>query len=83
MTFKVTYLPASLSYACTKYLDTILIPVHQCLLGYTQMVWHNVLQRPADEYHAARESANLRKAIRDHKLHIYVIAHIVYRRKPA
>ncbi|KAG6072989.1 hypothetical protein E4U16_004982 [Claviceps sp. LM84 group G4] len=51
------------------------------LQGYTQMVWHNVLQRSADEYHVWL--ANLRKAIRNAKVHSYVIAHIMYGRKPA
>ncbi|KAG6070533.1 hypothetical protein E4U16_006795 [Claviceps sp. LM84 group G4] len=50
------------------------------LEGYTQMLWHNVLRRPADEYHVWL--ANLRKAIRNPKVHSYVIVHIVYGRKP-
>ncbi|KAG6163486.1 hypothetical protein E4U51_005675 [Claviceps purpurea] len=50
------------------------------LQGYTQMLWHNVLQRPADEYHVWL--ANLRKAVRNPKVHSYVIVHIVYGRKP-
>ncbi|KAG6163487.1 hypothetical protein E4U51_005676 [Claviceps purpurea] len=50
------------------------------LQGYTQMVWHNVLQKPEDEYHVWL--ANLRKAIRNPKVHSYMIVHIVYGRKP-
>ncbi|KAG6162981.1 hypothetical protein E4U51_006053 [Claviceps purpurea] len=50
------------------------------LQGYTQMVWHNVLQRPADEYPVWL--ANLRKAMRNHKVHSYMIVHVVYGRKP-
>ncbi|KAG6080762.1 hypothetical protein E4U16_008154 [Claviceps sp. LM84 group G4] len=50
------------------------------LEGYTQMVWHNVLQRPADEYQVWL--ATLRKAIRNPKVHSYMIVHIVYGRKP-
>ncbi|KAG6162985.1 hypothetical protein E4U51_006057 [Claviceps purpurea] len=51
------------------------------LQGYTQMVWHNILQRPADEYHVWL--ANLRRAIRNPKVHSYMIVHTVYGRKPA
>ncbi|KAG6066482.1 hypothetical protein E4U16_000256, partial [Claviceps sp. LM84 group G4] len=50
------------------------------LQGYTQMVWHNVLQRPADKYQVWL--ANLRKAIRNPKVHSYMIVHVVYGRKP-
>ncbi|KAG6166598.1 hypothetical protein E4U51_003434 [Claviceps purpurea] len=50
------------------------------LQGYTQMVWHNVLQKPEDEYHMWL--AHLRKAIRNPKVHSYMIVHIVYGRKP-
>ncbi|KAG6175325.1 hypothetical protein E4U51_002323 [Claviceps purpurea] len=50
------------------------------LQGYTQMIWYNVLQRPADEYNTWL--ATLRKAIRNTKVHSYMIAHIVYGRKP-
>ncbi|CCE32992.1 uncharacterized protein CPUR_06915 [Claviceps purpurea 20.1] len=48
--------------------------------GYTQMLWHNVLQRPADEYNVWL--ANLRMAIRNPKVHSYMIVHTVYGRKP-
>ncbi|KAG6075126.1 hypothetical protein E4U16_003585 [Claviceps sp. LM84 group G4] len=51
------------------------------LQGYTQMVWHNILQKPADEYH--EWLANLRKAIRNPKVHSYMTMHTVYGRKPA
>ncbi|CCE35196.1 uncharacterized protein CPUR_02127 [Claviceps purpurea 20.1] len=51
------------------------------LEGYTQMLWQSVLQRPADEYNVWL--ANLRKAIRNPKVHSYMIAHVVYGRKPA
>ncbi|CCE31627.1 uncharacterized protein CPUR_05480 [Claviceps purpurea 20.1] len=50
------------------------------LQGYTQMVWHNILQWPADEYHVWL--AHLRKAIRNPKVHSYMIVHIVYGQKP-
>ncbi|KAG6069541.1 hypothetical protein E4U16_007620 [Claviceps sp. LM84 group G4] len=50
------------------------------LQGYTQMLWHNVLQRPADEYNVWL--ANLRKAIRNPQVHSYMIVHIVHGRKP-
>ncbi|KAG6172122.1 hypothetical protein E4U51_007799 [Claviceps purpurea] len=50
------------------------------LQGYTQMVWHNVLQRSADEHHVWL--ANLRRAIRNPKVHSYAIVHTVYGRKP-
>ncbi|CCE35186.1 uncharacterized protein CPUR_02117 [Claviceps purpurea 20.1] len=48
--------------------------------GYTQMTWHNVLRRSADEYNVWL--ANLRKAIRNPKVHSYFMAHVVYGRKP-
>ncbi|CCE32550.1 uncharacterized protein CPUR_06410 [Claviceps purpurea 20.1] len=50
------------------------------LQGYTQMIWETVLQRPADEYHVWL--AALRKAIRNPKVHSYMVTHIVYGRKP-
>ncbi|KAG6163867.1 hypothetical protein E4U51_005428 [Claviceps purpurea] len=50
------------------------------LQGYTQMIWHNVLQRPADEY--IFWLANMRKAIRNPKVHSYMIVHVVYGCKP-
>ncbi|KAG6167213.1 hypothetical protein E4U51_003061 [Claviceps purpurea] len=49
------------------------------LQGYTQMLWQS-LQRPADEYHVWL--ATLRKAIRNPKVHSYMIVHVVYGRKP-
>ncbi|CCE32996.1 uncharacterized protein CPUR_06919 [Claviceps purpurea 20.1] len=48
--------------------------------GYTQMLWLNVLQRPADEYHVWL--ANMRKAVRNPKVHSYMIVQIVYGQKP-
>ncbi|CCE32405.1 uncharacterized protein CPUR_06265 [Claviceps purpurea 20.1] len=51
------------------------------LRGYTQMLWQNVLQRPEDEYHVWL--ATLLKAIRNPEVHIYVLNHVVYGRKPA
>ncbi|KAG6071169.1 hypothetical protein E4U16_006306, partial [Claviceps sp. LM84 group G4] len=48
--------------------------------GYTQMIWHNVLQKSATEYTVWL--ANLKKAIRNPKVHSYVMAHVVYGRKP-
>ncbi|KAG6168904.1 hypothetical protein E4U51_001862 [Claviceps purpurea] len=50
------------------------------LQGYTQMLWQSVLQKPADAYHVWL--ASMRKAIRNPKVHSYVIAHVVYGRKP-
>ncbi|CCE32552.1 uncharacterized protein CPUR_06412 [Claviceps purpurea 20.1] len=50
------------------------------LQGYTQMIWQSVLQKPADEYQGWL--ADLRKAIRNPKVHSYMITHIVYGRKP-
>ncbi|KAG6080764.1 hypothetical protein E4U16_008156 [Claviceps sp. LM84 group G4] len=50
------------------------------LEGYTQMVWHNVLKKPADGYHAWL--ATLRKAIRNPKVHSYMIVHVMYGCKP-
>ncbi|KAG6069833.1 hypothetical protein E4U16_007325 [Claviceps sp. LM84 group G4] len=49
------------------------------LQGYTQMLWQS-LQKPEDEYHTWL--ATLRKAIRNPKVHGYMIVHIVYGRKP-
>ncbi|KAG6071979.1 hypothetical protein E4U16_005730 [Claviceps sp. LM84 group G4] len=49
------------------------------LQGYTQMLWQN-LRRPADEYHVWL--ATMRKAIRNPKVHSYVMAQVVYARKP-
>ncbi|CCE35189.1 uncharacterized protein CPUR_02120 [Claviceps purpurea 20.1] len=48
--------------------------------GYTQMAWHNVLQRSATEHEAWL--ANLRKAMRNPKVHSYMTTHVVYGRKP-
>ncbi|CCE28048.1 uncharacterized protein CPUR_01522 [Claviceps purpurea 20.1] len=53
--------------------------VENDLQGYTQMLWQS-LQRPADEYHVWL--AALRKAIRNPKVHSYMIEHVVYGRKP-
>ncbi|KAG6157662.1 hypothetical protein E4U51_008011 [Claviceps purpurea] len=47
--------------------------------GYTQMIWHNVLQRPANEYNAWL--ADLRRAIRNPKVHSYMMVHVMYGRK--
>ncbi|KAG6173294.1 hypothetical protein E4U51_005729 [Claviceps purpurea] len=48
--------------------------------GFTQMLWRDVLQRPADEYNVW--IAAVRKAIRNPKVHGYMVAHVVYGRKP-
>ncbi|KAG6173300.1 hypothetical protein E4U51_005735 [Claviceps purpurea] len=50
------------------------------LEGYTQMLWHNVLQRSASEYSVW--VANIRKAVRNTKVHSYMIIQVVYGRKP-
>lgn len=44
------------------------------------MLWRDVLQRPADEYNVWL--AAVRKAIRNPKVHGYMVAHVVYGRKP-
>ncbi|KAG6156589.1 hypothetical protein E4U51_008204 [Claviceps purpurea] len=49
------------------------------LQGYTQMLWQT-LQKPADEYHVWL--ATLRKAIRNPRVHSYMLGQIVYARKP-
>ncbi|KAG6066582.1 hypothetical protein E4U16_000231 [Claviceps sp. LM84 group G4] len=49
------------------------------LQGYTQMLWQS-LQKPEDEYHAWL--ATVRKAIRNPRVHSYVMVHAVYGRKP-
>ncbi|KAG6167003.1 hypothetical protein E4U51_003201 [Claviceps purpurea] len=48
------------------------------LQGYTQMLWQS-LQKPADEYHVWL--ATMRKAIRNPKVHSYMIVHVEYGRK--
>ncbi|CCE28061.1 uncharacterized protein CPUR_01535 [Claviceps purpurea 20.1] len=48
------------------------------LQGYTQMLWQSV-QKPEDEYHIWL--ASLRKAIRNPKVHSYMMLYIVYGRK--
>ncbi|CCE35193.1 uncharacterized protein CPUR_02124 [Claviceps purpurea 20.1] len=50
------------------------------LEGYTQMIWHTVFQRSANEYNVWL--ASLRKAVRNPKVHSYMMAHVVYGRKP-
>ncbi|CCE28047.1 uncharacterized protein CPUR_01521 [Claviceps purpurea 20.1] len=50
------------------------------LQGYTQMLWQSVLQRPADAYHVWL--ASMRKAIHNPRVHSYVIADVVYGKKP-
>ena len=47
--------------------------------GYTQMPWQSV-QKPEDEYYVWL--ATLRKAIRNPKVHSYMMVHVVYGRKP-
>ncbi|KAG6068736.1 hypothetical protein E4U16_007882 [Claviceps sp. LM84 group G4] len=49
------------------------------LQGYTQMLWQSV-QKPEDEYHVWL--ATLRKAIRNPKVHSYMMVQVVYGRKP-
>ncbi|KAG6069832.1 hypothetical protein E4U16_007324 [Claviceps sp. LM84 group G4] len=48
------------------------------LQGYTQMLWQS-LDKPVDEYYVWL--ASLRKAIRNPKVHSYMMGHIVYGRK--
>ncbi|KAG6070193.1 hypothetical protein E4U16_007099 [Claviceps sp. LM84 group G4] len=49
------------------------------LEGYTQMLWQSV-QKPEDEYQVWL--ATLRKAIRNPKVHSYMMVQVVYGRKP-
>ncbi|CCE31636.1 uncharacterized protein CPUR_05489 [Claviceps purpurea 20.1] len=50
------------------------------LEGYTQMIWHDVLQRSANEYQAWL--TNMRKAVRNPEVHSYMMVHVVFGRKP-
>ncbi|KAH7310755.1 S-adenosyl-L-methionine-dependent methyltransferase [Stachybotrys elegans] len=50
------------------------------LEGYTLFMWQDVLKRPRDEY--AVWLSSLRKAIRNPKVHSYMVVHYVYGRKP-
>ena len=52
---------------------------HFWQLGYTQMLWQS-LQRPEDEYHVWL--ASMRKAVRNPKVHSYMMVQVVYGRKP-
>ncbi|CCE28837.1 uncharacterized protein CPUR_02526 [Claviceps purpurea 20.1] len=49
------------------------------LEGYTQMLWQSA-QKPQDEYRTWL--ATLRKAVRNPKVHSYVMVQVVYGRKP-
>ncbi|CCE28862.1 uncharacterized protein CPUR_02552 [Claviceps purpurea 20.1] len=49
------------------------------LEGYTQMLWQST-QNPEDEYHVWL--AAIRKAMRNPKVHSYMMVHVVYGRKP-
>ncbi|CCE28845.1 uncharacterized protein CPUR_02534 [Claviceps purpurea 20.1] len=49
------------------------------LEGYTQMLWQSI-QKPQDEYHVWL--ATVRKAIRNPKVHSYMMVQVVYGRKP-
>lgn len=48
--------------------------------GYTLMMWHEVVQWPKDEYQLFL--MNLQKAMRNPKVHSYMIVRYVYGRKP-
>lgn len=50
------------------------------LEGYTLMMWQQVLGWPKHEYQVWL--ASLRKAIRNPKVHSYMVVHYVYGRKP-
>ncbi|KAG6173298.1 hypothetical protein E4U51_005733 [Claviceps purpurea] len=54
--------------------------VENDLEGFTQMLWHNVLQRSENEYNMWL--AAILKAVRNPKIHSYMMAHVVYGRKP-
>ncbi|CCE28867.1 uncharacterized protein CPUR_02557 [Claviceps purpurea 20.1] len=49
------------------------------LQGYTQMLWQSI-QKPEDEYQLWL--ASMRKAIRNPKVHSYIMVQVVYGRKP-
>lgn len=76
MTFKVRHAALSLSYPSEKNTKDS----HPGSSGYTQMLWRNVLRRPAAEYFVWL--ATLRKAIRNPDVHSYGLALVVYGRKP-
>ncbi|KAJ4190495.1 hypothetical protein NW767_011321 [Fusarium falciforme] len=48
--------------------------------GYTTMMWHDVLKWPKDEYQLFL--MGLRKAVRNPKVHSYLVARYIYGRKP-
>ncbi|KPM41899.1 hypothetical protein AK830_g4628 [Neonectria ditissima] len=48
--------------------------------GYTLMLWHNVLQWPSDEYQGFL--ADMRRVLRNRKIHGYMSVRYVYGRKP-
>ncbi|KAG6071167.1 hypothetical protein E4U16_006304 [Claviceps sp. LM84 group G4] len=50
------------------------------LEGITQMLWHNALQRPSNEYNTWL--ASMRKALRNPKVHSYLTVQVVYGRRP-
>ena len=49
------------------------------LIGYTLMMWHDVVQWPKDEYQVFL--MRLRRAIRNPKVHSYMTVRYVYARK--
>ena len=57
----------------------------ECILltffsGYTQFLWHNILDWPQDEFPVFL--MEVRKAIRSKKTHAYMRTRYVYGRKP-
>lgn len=51
-----------------------------CSLGYSQMIWHEVLKWPAEEYQIFL--MQVRKDLRNKKLHPYFKVRFVWGRKP-
>lgn len=51
-----------------------------CYLGYSQMIWHEVLKWPADEYHIFLDQ--VRQELKNKKLHPYFQVRFVWGRKP-
>lgn len=51
------------------------------IIGYTLMLWHNVLQWPKDEYSDFLMEFR-RRVLRNRKVHGYMSVRYVYGRKP-
>lgn len=60
---------------------------HRCLylltqihLGFTMLLWYNIVQWPQDEYRPFLDA--VRKTFRDKRTHAYLKSRLVYGRKP-